>query len=538
MLVEMRPIDSIKPYPGNPRLNDASVDAVAASLKEFGWQQPLVVDEADVIIVGHTRYKAAKKLGLAEVPVHVARGLTPAQARAYRIADNQTATLSQWDDDKLALELVALQQDGYDLALTGFPEDDVLRMLTAPEELRGDPDAVPEPPADPVTQPGDLWVLGRHRLLCGDATSPDDVAKVLGGGPADVLLTDPPYGVAYQGKTADQLTIANDDLDPAAYRTFLASALTAAGAHLKPGGAFYLFHADLTALPVRLACADAGLTIRQGLVWVKSVLVPGRQDYQWKHEPCQPTGTRVAKVVKEGRWREDSVIEQVPIESLRPGDRVVSFGNAKVYRRGRVVTGITSRRHTGNLHRVEVGDLCTRATPEHRFTVRFNPALPKAGLLYLMRRGDRWRVGVCGMFNTRGFGPSGRLSQECGDAAWLLGGFATLAEARIAEQVVLCKYGLPTTIWETGRTARAVGTQRDRAGVDLIYRRLGVGRIQSGADRLLRDHGLSADLPLLVADEKGNFSRTQSRQVAACNLLPSVMQVPVPRPERGSSGVT
>jgi len=220
----------------------------------------------------------------------------------------------------------------------------------------------------------------------------------------------------------------------------------------------------------------------------------------------------VAKVLKEGRWREDSVIEQVPIESLRAGDRVVSFGNAKVYRHGRTVTSIKSRRHTGNLHRVEVGDLCTRATPEHRFTVRFNPAFPKAGLLYLMRRGDRWRVGVCGMFNTRGFGPSVRLSQECGDDAWLLGGFASLTEASIAEQVVSCKYALPTTIWETGRSAWAVWTQRDKAVVD----------------RLMRDYGLSADLPLLVADEKGNFSRTQSRQVAACNLLPNVMQVPVP----------
>ncbi|VTU02524.1 adenine methyltransferase : ParB-like partition protein OS=Sutterella wadsworthensis 2_1_59BFAA GN=HMPREF9465_00225 PE=4 SV=1: ParBc: N6_N4_Mtase [Gemmataceae bacterium] len=285
MLVEMRPIGSIKPYENNPRLNDASVDAVAASLKEFSWRQPLVVDEADVIIVGHTRYKAAKKLGLTEVPVHVARGLTPAQARAYRIADNQTATLSQWDDDKLALELVALQHDGYDLALTGFPEDEVLKMLTAPEELHGDPDEVPDPPAEPVTKPGDLWVLGRHRLLCGDATKADDVARVLGDAPADVLLTDPPYNVAYEGKTADQLTIANDDLDPESYRTFLAAAFRSAGSHLKPGGAFYVFHADLTALPVRLACADAGLTIRQGLVWVKSVLVPGRQDYQWKHEP-------------------------------------------------------------------------------------------------------------------------------------------------------------------------------------------------------------------------------------------------------------
>lgn len=285
MHVEMRLIDSIKPYENNPRVNDAGVDAVATSLKEYGFRQPLVVDEQDVIIVGHTRHKAAKKLGMTEVPVHVARGLTPAQARAYRIADNQTATLSAWDDGKLGLELMALQKDNFDLGLTGFPEDDLLRLLTAPSEPQCDPDDVPEPPAEPITQPGDLWLLGRHRLLCGDATKPEDVARVLGDQHADMLLTDPPYNVAYEGKTADKLTIANDAMDSEQYRRFLGSALTAATKRLRPGGAFYLWHADVTALPVRLACADAGLQIRQGLVWVKSVLVPGRQDYQWKHEP-------------------------------------------------------------------------------------------------------------------------------------------------------------------------------------------------------------------------------------------------------------
>ncbi|QEG30352.1 DNA adenine methyltransferase YhdJ [Gemmata obscuriglobus] len=529
MDVVMRPIGSIKPYENNPRANDAAVDAVAASIRAFGFRQPLVVDEGDVLIVGHTRYKAALKLGLIEVPVHVARGLTPDQARAYRLADNQTATLATWDDERLALELAALQTADFDLSLTAFPEDEVLRLLTAPEPPpAGDPDEVPEPPAEPLTRPGDLWRLGRHRLLCGDATKPADLARLLPDGPADLLLTDPPYNVAYSGKTADALTIANDDMSPEQYRAFLTAALTAAKAHLKPGGAFYVWHADTAGLDVRTACAAAGLQVRQCLVWVKSALVLGRQDYHWKHEPCQPAGTQVAKVIKEGRWREDSVIEQVPIESLQPGDRVVSFGNAKIYRRGRAVTGITSRRHTGNLHRVEVGEFRTRATPEHRFTVRFDPARPKAGLLYLMRRGDRWRVGVCGMFNSRGFGVSVRLSQERGDAAWVLGAFATLTEARIAEQVVSCRYGIPTTVWETGRNPGASWAQRDQAGIDAIYQRLGVDRIRAGVDRLLRDHGLSAGLPLLAANEPGNFSCRQSRQVAACNLVPGVMQVPVP----------
>jgi DNA modification methylase len=287
MLVEMRPIGSVRPYENNPRLNDATVDAVAASLREYGWRQPIVVDEQDVIIVGHTRYKAAIKLGMTEVPVHVARGLTAAQARAYRIADNQTATLSQWDEDKLPLELMELQKADFDLPLTGFPEDEVLRLLTHPTgEGQCDPDEVPEPPAEPITQPGDLWVLGRHRLLCGDATKAEDLARLLPDGPADVLLTDPPYNVAYEGKTANKLTIANDAMTPEEYRSFLASALSTVTKHLRPGGAFYLWHADVTALPVRLACADAGLQVRQGLVWVKSVMALGRQDYQWRHEPC------------------------------------------------------------------------------------------------------------------------------------------------------------------------------------------------------------------------------------------------------------
>ncbi|HEX4608244.1 MAG TPA: ParB N-terminal domain-containing protein, partial [Urbifossiella sp.] len=232
MDVEMWPVARLKPYPDNPRHNDAGVDAVAASIRSFGFRQPCVVDEADVIVVGHTRYKAALRLGLAEVPVHVARGLTPDQARAYRLADNQTAALSAWDDDRLAAELAALQAADFDLTLTGFPEDEVLRLLAdPPSEALADPDDVPDPPADPVTRPGDLWAIGRHRLLCGDATKSADVARVLGGTRADLLLTDPPYNVAYEGGTPDRLTLANDDLSPDDFQQFLVAALSAATAH-------------------------------------------------------------------------------------------------------------------------------------------------------------------------------------------------------------------------------------------------------------------------------------------------------------------
>ncbi len=145
---------------------------------------------------------------------------------------------------------------------------------------------MPEPPADPITQPGDLWELGRHRLLCGDATKADDVKRVLGDTPADLLLTDPPYNVAYEGGTDAKLTIDNDDMAEDAYRTFLATALQNAITHVRPGGGFYIWHADSHGLTVRAAAAQAGFVVRQCLVWVKSTLVLGRQDYQWKHEPC------------------------------------------------------------------------------------------------------------------------------------------------------------------------------------------------------------------------------------------------------------
>src|ERR1700722_11045215 len=180
MFVEMRPITSIRPYENNPRINEAAVDAVAASMKEFGCRQPIVVDEQGVIIVGHTRYRAALKLGWTEVPVHVAVGLTPAQARAYRIADNQTATLSQWDPDKLPLELLGIKEMGYDLNMTGFSGDELLRLLgSQTNEGQCDPDEVPEPPDEATTRIGDLLILGNNTLLGGDSRSPVQVARLL-----------------------------------------------------------------------------------------------------------------------------------------------------------------------------------------------------------------------------------------------------------------------------------------------------------------------------------------------------------------------
>ena len=202
MKVELRDIQTIRPYESNPRLNDQAVEAVAKSLREFGFRQPIVVDADGVIICGHTRYKAAQKLGLKQVPVHVATDLTPAQVKAYRIADNQTATLADWNYDLLPLELKDLQGMNFDLDLLGFSAED-LGALLAPAGNEGltDPNAVPLPGDEAITKPGDLWILGNHRLLCGDSSKAEDVDHLLAGAPVHLVNTDPPYNVKVEPRS-------------------------------------------------------------------------------------------------------------------------------------------------------------------------------------------------------------------------------------------------------------------------------------------------------------------------------------------------
>ncbi|MCA9295362.1 MAG: ParB N-terminal domain-containing protein, partial [Phycisphaerales bacterium] len=202
MNVELRRPDELTPYANNPRVNDSAVDAVANSLKEFGFRQPIVIDEVGTIVCGHTRWKAAVQLGLEQVPVHVAKDLTSEQLRAYRIADNQTACLAVWDFELLPLELIELKDLDYDISLLGFDEAGLQKIL----EGTGNPglvdaDIVPEPPDDPIIQPGDLWILGKHRLLCGDSGSKRDLDRLLDRQPVHLVNTDPPYGVKVEPRS-------------------------------------------------------------------------------------------------------------------------------------------------------------------------------------------------------------------------------------------------------------------------------------------------------------------------------------------------
>lgn len=285
--VERRTVDSLIPYARNARTHsDAQVAQIAASIKEWGWTSPILVDETGQIIAGHGRVMAARKLGLADIPVMVASGWSEAQKRAYVLADNQLALNAGWDIGLLKVEVGDLDLEGFNLDLLGFDDKTLADLLAMPTEGETDPDDVPDPPADPVTKPGDVWVLGNHRLLCGDSTSIDDLERLCAGQKVDMWLTDPPYNVAYEGGTKEKLTIKNDSMADDQFRQFLRDAYVAADAVMKPGAVFYIWHADSEGYNFRGAAKDAGWTVRQCLIWKKSTMVMGRQDYHWKHEPC------------------------------------------------------------------------------------------------------------------------------------------------------------------------------------------------------------------------------------------------------------
>ena len=282
MKVEAKSIDEIKPYENNPRDNDDAVNAVANSIKEFGWQQPIVVDNEGVIIAGHTRYKAAQKLGLKHVPVVVANNLTPDQVKAYRLADNKTAELADWDMDLLNDELDQIR----DIDMSDFGFDDLDSLELEDADTAKDDNFDEATPTEPKSKSGQIYQLGRHRLMCGDSTNKSDVKELMGGYQADLLLTDPPYNVDYTGKQKSKMKIDNDHLENDEFYKFLSSAFSNAKQVMKAGAAYYVWYASSQAINFNKALNDNGLKVREELIWKKNQIVMGRQDYQWQHEPC------------------------------------------------------------------------------------------------------------------------------------------------------------------------------------------------------------------------------------------------------------
>lgn len=287
---ETWPIDRLVGYARNPRKNDHAVDDVAAAIREFGFRVPVVAKSDGTVVDGHLRLKAAKKLGLTEIPVILADDMTDAQIKAFRLSVNKVAEFADWDIDLLKLEFADLKDMDFDLSLTGFKLDEIADMLAEPTEGLTDEDAVPDAPETPVTVPGDVWVLGRHRLMCGDSTNADDVAKALNGVQPHLMVTDPPYGVEYDaswrpklnkikpgfstGKHAEGVVMNDERADwSEAWALF-------------PGDVAYIWHAGNKAHIVATSLEACGLDIRAQIIWAKNNMVIGRGDYHPKHEPC------------------------------------------------------------------------------------------------------------------------------------------------------------------------------------------------------------------------------------------------------------
>ena len=276
-------INELKPHPKNPRVHpDSAIDKLVRSIKEYGWTNPVLVSADGYVLAGHARLKAAEKAGIEEVPV-IYLPLEGAKAEAYLIADNRLQDETDWDYEKLKDLLQELDTGELDLELTGFDMDeieDLIAQLHVPEEIIED--EVPEPPKEPITKPGDLWILGRHRLLCGDSTDQTVIAKLMENQLADMIFTDPPYNVDYQGSAGK---IMNDNMTDDAFYRFLLDAFKNMAQKSKEGAPIYVCHADSEGLNFRAAFKEAGWDLKQCIIWVKQRFVMGRQDYHWQHEP-------------------------------------------------------------------------------------------------------------------------------------------------------------------------------------------------------------------------------------------------------------
>ncbi len=270
-------INDIIPYEKNPRINAEAVKYVAESINEFGFKVPVIIDKNNIIIAGHTRVLAAKKLGLDMIPCIMADDLSEDQVKAFRLADNKVAEFSTWDMELLAEELADLET--FDIEVFGFEEPEELDTAeTVDDEFE------PVVPEEPKAKPGQIYQLGRHRLMCGDSTNEEDVAELMGGELADLAVTDPPYNVNIQNSKG--MKIENDNMEDNAFLNFLTECFKNLSEFMKPGGAFYIWYASREHINFETALTNNGLEVREQLIWNKNIFILGRQDYHWKHEPC------------------------------------------------------------------------------------------------------------------------------------------------------------------------------------------------------------------------------------------------------------
>lgn len=274
-------LDEIHPYERNPRINDKAIQPVMESIQKDGYRARIIVDKNGVIIAGHTRYKAMQKLGWTEAEVWIADDMTEEQIRDYRVRDNYTAGFAEWDFDLLQREIEGLD---FDMGAFGFPQGEEYEEPPEPEVSEDNFDPDEDIPEESDIREGDVFILGEHRLMCGNSCDIDDVLTLMGGAKADLFLTDPPYNVDYHGSTG--MTIKNDSMEDGSFRAFLIDAFSCAHTVMRAGAGVYIWHADSEGFNFRAAMREVGWKLRQTLIWVKNAPVLGRQDYLWKHEPC------------------------------------------------------------------------------------------------------------------------------------------------------------------------------------------------------------------------------------------------------------
>ena len=283
--MQLVPVAKLVPYINNARTHSPEqISKLRSSLREFGFINPVIIDRDFGVIAGHGRILAAKEEGIEEVPCVFVDYLTEAQKKAYILADNRMALDAGWDEELLRIEIESLQGEDFDVGLTGFTDDELYKLFGEEKKAKDDDfdlSAALEKAA--FVKPGDIWTVGRHRLVCGDATSADDVAKLMNGKRANLVVTDPPYGVSF--KSASGLTIQNDSMKNDEFSQFLLASFNNMADNLEPGGSAYVFHADTEGLNFRRAFIDAGFHLAGCCIWAKNSLVLGRSDYQWQHEP-------------------------------------------------------------------------------------------------------------------------------------------------------------------------------------------------------------------------------------------------------------
>jgi DNA modification methylase len=347
MLLEMWPLTRLVPYFRNPRKNDHAVDRMVSSIREFGFKVPVLARSSGDVIDGHLRLKAAEKLGFTEIPVILCDDWTDAQVKAFRLLVNRSVNWAEWDTELLSLELLDLTGLDFDLGLTGFDPSEIESFMASTEPLHGltDEDAVPEPPEVPISAAGDLWVLGDHRLLCGDATAPADGTKLMAGEAADLVFTDPPYNVDYEGYTKKKLKIQSDCMSDSDFRQLLEQSFRTYRTVIKPGASFYVCHSSSQQREFQNALELAGLEVRCQLVWAKNTFAWGFGRYKFQHEPlfyCHVAGQKDAWYGDKSQstlWQEKKpaanrlhptmkpveLVERALLNSSKVGDVVADF---------------------------------------------------------------------------------------------------------------------------------------------------------------------------------------------------------------------